>query len=601
MRCRSALAVVVSLLATGCSTTSDVTTESAVPIVDAGSSMTALSTAPTGSTVPASTEPADTTAEPLEAQTLDWTPCEDQVDGAPATECATLAVPLDHADPAGPTIDIAVARIDTADGDDQIGSLVLNPGGPGASGVEYLVSAAFSIPEEVQERFDLVGFDPRGVGASAAVECDFPIDDNVTLLAEGDDAGWGELVVDAERFLDTCDPASQDLLPWVGTNNAARDLDLLRAALGDERLTYVGYSYGTRLGSTYAELFPDRVRALVLDGAVKPTTDSSATDEQNAVGFDRALEHLAAACDADDDCLLGELGPTLDVIDGLRAEIQEVGSFPIDDPARVLTPGELTLGVFAALYSESYWPFLVLGLYVAEVDQDGSILQVLADLYSGRRYDGTYENLSEANVAINCADDAARRTADEQRLVSDAGAAASEHFPDFLRTFTGCLGIPPAVDPLIVGPATGAPPILVVGTTGDPATPYEWAVELADFLDSGVLYTVEGEGHTAYGSIDCASDAVNAYLIDLELPDPESASCTDDSDTDVFPPLGETELEQTVALLDCLRDEGVDLPEIGLADLLADPMGEGWGDALDPGDPAFSAAVLACQDLIPAD
>ena len=141
----------------------------------------------------------------------------------------------------------------------------------------------------------------------------------------------------------------------------------------------------------------------------------------------------------------------------------------------------------------------------------------------------------------------------------------------------------------------------MVGTTGDPATPYEWAVELADFLDSGVLYTVEGEGHTAYGSIDCASDAVNAYLIDLELPDPESASCTDDSDTDVFPPLGETELEQTVALLDCLRDEGVDLPEIGLADLLADPLGEGWGDALDPGDPEFGTAVLACQDLIPAD
>ena len=215
-----------------------------------------------------------------------------------------------------------------------------------------------------------------------------------------------DLVDDAEGFLDTCDPASQELLPWVGTNNAARDLDLLRAALGDERLTYVGYSYGTRLGSTYAELFPDRVRALVLDGAVKPTTDSSATDEQNAIGFDRALEHFATACDADDDCLLGEIGPTLDVIDDLRAEIQEVGSFPTDDPARVLTPGELTLGVFAALYSESYWPFLVLGLYVAETDQDGSILQVLADLYSGRRYDGTYENLNEANVAINCADDA---------------------------------------------------------------------------------------------------------------------------------------------------------------------------------------------------
>ena len=150
----------------------------------------------------------------------------------------------------------------------------------------------------------------------------------------------------------------------------------------------------------------------------------------------------------------------------------------------------------------------------------------------------------------------------------------------------------------MLGPASAAPPILVVGTTGDPATPYDWAVELADFLDTGVLYTVVGEGHTAYGSIDCAADAVNAYLIDLELPPEGEATCSDESDADVFVPVGESEIDQIIALFDCLRENGLDVPEIGLADIIADPLGETFGDAIDPTDPAFGAAALACQDLL---
>ncbi len=602
MRRPLAAVALVALIAAACSDSDDVTSGTTdtvpetTPVVTDGTGPDTAAQTP--STTESSSTPPPTTAGGDDVGELAWSTCDQQVDGIPTIECATLQVPLDYGDPDGAEIDIAVARLDTADDGDQIGSLVFNPGGPGGSGVEYLSQAALTIPSEVQDRFDLVGFDPRGVGASSAVECDFPIDDNITLLAAGDDAGWAELVADAEGLVSTCTPESQELFTFVGTNNAARDLDRLRAALGDEGLNYVGYSYGTRLGATYAELFPGNIRALVLDGAVKPTTDQTALNAEQALGFDAALEAFAAACDGDDDCLLRELGPTLDVIAGLQAEIAEVGSFPTDDEGRVLTPGELTLGIFAALYSQDAWPYLVQGLYVADVEQDGSILHALADSYAGRKVDGTYDNSTEANSAINCADEPARRTADEERLVAEAGAASSVYFPDFLRSFTGCLGIPAATDPLILGPAAGAPPILVVGTTGDPATPYQWAVELADFLDTGVLYTVEGEGHTAYGSIDCVADAVNAYLIDLELPAEGGASCTDDTAADIFLPAGESELDQLIALFACLRENGLDIPEIGLDDLLADPTGESINELLDPTDPAFGTAALACQDLL---
>lgn len=580
---------VLGLLATACSGSDGVTADTAVPVTTATDAAPATSGPPTD-------PPA--TATPTEVAPLEWVDCDEATQAIGVPECATLLVPRDHDAPSGEQIEIAVARLDTADDGDQIGSLVINPGGPGGSGIDFLAQAAVVIPEDVQERFDLIGFDPRGVGASSAVECDIRIDDNIVLLAADDEAGWQALVEEAEGFLDTCDPASQDLIPWVGTNNAARDLDLLRAALGDDQLTYLGFSYGTRLGATYAELFPERVRALVLDGAVKPSPDLNALGLEQATGFDRALENFAAACDAEDDCLLRELGPTLEVIDGLEREIAEVGSFPTDDPGRVLTPGELTLGIFAALYSEDAWPYLAQALYLAEVQQDGSILHALADSYAGRRPDGTYDNSTEANRAINCADDAVRRTADEERAAADEAAARSVHFAGFLRASAGCLGLEAALDPLVLGPAAGAPPILVIGTTGDPATPYEWAVELADFLDSGVLYSVEGEGHTAYGSIECVNDAVNAYLIDLAVPAPDAASCADDADADIFRPAGESELEQVAALFECLRDNGLEIPEIGVDELIADPLGESFGEALDPAVPGFQEAALACQDLI---
>jgi len=545
--------------------------------------------------------PADSVGgdDSISETTLDWAACEGAGTTAVTLECATLEVPLDHDEPDGQQIEIAVAR-KTANGptDERIGSLVFNPGGPGGSGIEALGFLPLTMSNEILARFDMVSFDPRGVGASTALTCDNDLDDEVTLLADGDDAGWADLLEDRETQLATCTDQTLELAAHVGTNNAARDMDLLREALGDDGLSYVGYSYGTRLGATYAELFPANVRALVLDAGVKPSRDSVELDAEQGAGFDRALENFAAACEADTDCLLNELGPTLDVIDGLEAEIAEIGSFPTDDPDRVVTPGELDLGIAAALYSKESWPFLAAALYTAETEQDATLLQVLGDSLAGRQLDGTYDNSQVANTFINCADDPDRPDADQQRSNADEAGDASKYFADFLRASTGCIGITEATDPLQIGPAAGAAPIVVIGNSGDPATPYEWSVELAGSLESAVLYTVEAEGHTAYGTIECVRDDIDAYLLELTVPD-EGSNCSDNADADFFVAEGDSDIDLLLAFFDCARDEGADVPALTTADVLADPSLESIFGELDLADPSLQAAFAACAELLP--
>jgi pimeloyl-ACP methyl ester carboxylesterase len=563
------------------------TTTAAEPV---GSSPT-TSEAPTSTT--AAEQPDEVPAE-LAIEPAEWADCDDRA----GFECATIEVPLDHADPAGRTIPIALIR-QPAFTSDRIGSIVFNPGGPGGSGIEYLELAVFGIPLEIANRFDLVSFDPRGVGASASVNCDLVRDDGVVLIADDDRPAWEAALADHLAQVETCTTTPDGIAAHLGTNDAARDLDLIRDAIGDEQLTYVGFSYGTRLGATYAELFPDRIRALVLDGAVAPTTDFASLAADQGAGFDAALVAFADACDADTDCLLRELGPTLDVIASIRAEIRDVGSFETDEPDRVLTPGELDLGIISALYSQGAWPFLAQAIYLADTVADGTLFQVLADLYLGRQLDGSYTNQIEAGNFINCADDAARPDVDAIWAEADSIADGSSHFGEALRASFGCVGTPDPIDPLVLGPATGAPPILVIGTTGDPATPFDWSVQLADFLDSAVLYTVEGEGHTAYTSIACVTDVVNTYLIDLAVP-VEGGSCVDDTDPDsIFLPVGESEVELVITFFECLADNGADVPAISIADVLRDPSGETLLADIDFADPATIAAVGACQSLLP--
>ncbi len=546
---------------------------------------------------PPLSDPTTTLAPRADPGMLDWTSCEPSAASLLPFECATLRVPLDHAEPGGPTIDIAVSRTRaTGPESERIGSLVTNPGGPGGSGIETLAGISFLMSAQVTSKFDLVGFDPRGVGASSALECNADRDDDIPFVADGDVDAWDAAVAENEARLETCTADTLALAPYVGTNNAARDMDLLRAALGDDKLTYLGYSYGTRLGAAYAELFPGNVRALVLDGGVKPDPSNADLNREQGAGFDQALENFAAACDVDTDCALQGAGPTLAVIDALTAEITDLGQFPTDDDGRVLTPGELNLGIAGALYSKESWPYLASALSSAEREQDGTLLQVLGDQLVGRRADGTYNNSTIASTFINCADDPARVSLEDQQRLADEAADLSEHFGEFLRGSTGCLGIAPALDPLAVGTATGAPPILVIGTSGDPATPYEWSVELADLLDSGVLFTVEAEGHTAYGSIACVQPPVDAYLVDLVVA--ADLSCSDDVGSDFFLPPGESDLDQVLAFFACLRDSGADFPEITAADVIADPTLETVIELFDFGDPAFTTAFAACSDLI---
>ncbi len=541
---------------------------------------------------PDSDEPADDRTGSGSLQTggfvpeaLDWSSCE-------AFECATLMVPLDYGDPGGEQIEIAVTRSATT-GDERIGSVLLNPGGPGGSGIDYLQAAALTLPTSLSSRFDLVSFDPRGVGQSSSVNCDLDLDDAIDLLADGDTQAWNAVLEQEKELFGGCE--GLDLAPYVGTNNAARDMDVMREALGDEKLTYIGYSYGTRLGAAYAELFPENVRALVLDAAVLPDSDLTKLDSAQAGGFDLAFNNFAAACDADTDCILQDIGPTLEVFRALEDEIADVGSFSVDGGRR-LTAGELRYGVLASLYSVDTWPILAEGLFVAETLGDGTILQFLADSLLDRQADGSYSNSREANRYINCADDPNRTSVEQTRIDSSSAGDESEFFGGIFRAGTGCLIAPDPIDPLAIGPADGAPPILVIGNTGDPATPYAWSVQLAEELSSGVLYTVEAEGHTAYGSFDCVEADVTAYLVDLTVP--TTTTCSENATADFFPPTGESDFDLIIGFFDCLIEEGLDIEPITTAAILADPTGEALFVGIDPTDPETGAAILACQSFL---
>ncbi len=457
---------------------------------------------------------------------LAWEPCPEGDNGeSDDFDCATLLVPVDYADPDGPEIEIAVTRRPAEDEGRRVGSLVINFGGPGAPGVEFLRSGFESLPEAVQDRFDLVSFDPRGVGQSTAIEC---ADDTATSAAFDGDPDTPQEIERVwalhDEFVTACQRNAGELLSSVGTNNAARDLDRIREAIGDERLTYLGYSYGTSLGYAYAVLFPARVRALVLDGVVDPQLEAADSVSQDAASFEEATGAFFAACESRRSCPIGP-DPRA-VMERVLARLEDGETLPTDaelleEDGRLLHLGEAQIGILRALYdSESGWDYLELGLDAAD-GGDGTILLALSDDFTDYQGDGVYGNLSDANVAINCADSDERPSYDDAERLADELAVRYPVWGRFIGLgLASCTGWPTAADPI---PSTetvpGAPPILLVGTTGDPATPYEGAVALAEQLASGVLLTYEGEGHTAYGGkSDCIDDAVDAYLIDLEAP-----------------------------------------------------------------------------------
>ena len=453
------------------------------------------------------------------SQVLQWDDCGDGL------QCSDATAPLDYSDPAAGDISLALVR-HVATGNDRIGSLLVNPGGPGGSGYDFVKdSLDYATDKTLQSSFDVVGFDPRGVGRSSAVSCYDSADMDeylygLTTAERGTDAWIAELAASSDAFAAACAEQTGALLGTVDTESAARDLDLLRAVLGDTELNYLGYSYGTFLGATYAELFPDKVGRLVLDGAVDPSTSNFEVTKTQAVGFENALRAYLADCLAGEDCpFRGSVDSAMTTIGSLMTSVDASPITATD--GRQLGANALLTAIIYPLYQATAWPQLsVMFDTVLHGNADGAFQ--FADAYNGRDADGNYaDNSTESFMAINCIDYSYNADPTVMRAQAAEMAAAAPVIGAYMSFGDiACANWPEK----FTGEraeihAPGAAPIMVVGTTNDPATPYVWAQRLAEQLDSGNLVTYTGEGHTAYNkSNSCVNDAVDAYLVDGIVP-----------------------------------------------------------------------------------
>jgi pimeloyl-ACP methyl ester carboxylesterase len=476
-------------------------------------------------TAAATTSPAAPTVAPIE-----WTDCDQPIKkaiaGQPGSdrdvrfECGRTEVPITYDEPQGRTLPLFLVRAVATGQQNKIGSLMVNPGGPGGSGADAAVGLALRLPEQVLQRFDIVGFDPRGVGLSTPVQCISPELKDELIAAEPRPVSSQQLDEAfglAEQVADDCAQQYGDALGTFNTVDTARDMDRIRQALGDEQLTYLGYSYGTTLGSTYAELFPDKVRALVLDAAVAPDATPVEDAEAQAAGLEKGFDRFAENCAGlIAGCPLGR-----DPRGYVEAVIAKAQRDPIPSSesgeTRRATPGVIMTAVVAALYDTESWPQLAQSLAAARAG-DAKGLFSLADSYSGRLQDGRYSNLLDANVAINCADTIEKV---DEREIRRLAVEWNRKYPFFgAGAATGlytCTVWQAKRTPVPARDAAGSDPILIVGNEGDPVTPLQGAQEMARDLN-GVLLTWQGDGHTAYPKTDCVTRAVDSYLIDLKVP-----------------------------------------------------------------------------------
>jgi pimeloyl-ACP methyl ester carboxylesterase len=477
------------------------------------------------SVVEKESDPRPTEGEPAGgSQELTWSTCTGTLTSLAGLECATLDVPLDPDDPSGEQITLALARSrSNGSPDERIGSLVINPGGPGGSGLEFLANAAAAFPDELTRHFDLVSFDPRGVGDSDPVRC--LTDEEKDAQLEGDltpdtPEEREKLERDRTALRDGCEERNPEMVRHMSTADVAADLDRIRAALGDEKLNYLGFSYGTSIGATYAAMFPTHIRAMVLDGSTSPSASVADQALVQATGFERTLAHFIEACNADESCALAP-----DAASAIQATRDELERDPVvvreRSGTRTLTRDLFDYGLATALYDTSTWGPTATA--IAEIRDGGATtFLALVDRQTGRQPDGSYDNSSDAQAMVNCADETDRPTPEEALQEEARIAQAAPTFGPLLGTgLDSCHDWPEPANPTPEPKADGAPPILVIGTLGDPATPYEWSEEMAAALTGSVLLTYEGDGHTAFlRGGRCVDDAVVEYLVDLTLPAP---------------------------------------------------------------------------------
>jgi len=463
---------------------------------------------------------------------IQWAPCkpaaDDQSRVPPGAECGILSVPVDYKKPDGDVAQIAMIRIKASG--EKIGSLIVNPGGPGESGVEAAASLVPTLPQSVRDRFDLVGFDPRGVANSTpAVWCNSDAD-NDRLRADPQvdytPEGVEHIETETKDFVQRCvDKMGKDFLENVGTAKVAKDLDSMRAALGDDKLTYLGYSYGTRIGSAYAEAFPDKVRAMILDGAGDPKADTIEADLRQAAAFQQAFNDYAADCAKSSDCPLGT--DPAKAVDVYRSLVDPLVDKPAKTKdARGLSYSDAIVGTILPLYSPSLWRHLTQALSEIE-DGKGDTMLTLADLYMGRDAQGHYNNSTDVRVAVNCVDQPAvtdrAKTVEEDRRSRELAPFMSYgeftgHAPLETCAFWP---VPPTSTPHEIK-VNGLPPTLVVSTTNDPATPYQAGVDLAKQL-GGTLVTFDGTQHTVvFQGNACIDDIAARYLVDVTVPPPNT-------------------------------------------------------------------------------
>ncbi|ARJ06066.1 proteinase [Cnuibacter physcomitrellae] len=488
------------------------------PSPDAASTVEPTST-PTGETV-------DPSLEGYYSQSLTWDDC------GQGFVCSTATAPLDWSNPDdGQTIDLALVR-HPASGS-KVGSLLVNPGGPGASAFDFVrQSVDFAAHPDLQQEYDIVGVDPRGVGRSSAISC---LDDKQAdafffdiLPGQRGSQEWQDALRQSSKtFADACAANTGPLLEFIDTESSARDMDMIRALLGDDKLNYLGYSYGTSLGAHYAGLFPDKVGRMVLDGAENPESTSFDLTLTQAQGFESALKAYLESCTKESDCWFqGSADDGLKEVQGLLAQVDKK-PIPNED-GRQLGSSSLLTAIMDPLYSESLWSDLDYMFESVKEGEAGAAFTLVDDYYS-RSSDGTYyDNLIQNFNAITCADypvttDPAVIAQQNEQLI----AASPTVGPYWTYGDIGC-SVWPYPSRAVPGPITaaGSQPILVVGTTNDPATPYVWAQALASQLENGHLITYQGEGHTAYNTSSCVDDVVSAYFLDGTVPssDPQCTS-----------------------------------------------------------------------------
>ncbi len=476
-------------------------------LVAAVASIAGCSTAAGSSTITAPAETASSTGD--SGTTIEWTKFSD--DGKVQT--ATIEVPVDHADPAKGNFQLALAR-HVADPKQRIGSLLVNPGGPGFGGTDFAKFADQIYSPALLAHFDIVAWDPRGTGDSTpAIDCIDDYDRYYTGVdITPDTPAERQLPIDlAKEFTDACLEKNADIWPYIGTNASARDMDDIRQALGEAKISYFGFSYGSELGATWATLFPSTVRAAVLDGAVDPNAGYIDAGLQQAAGFEQAITNFLASCSATPACPFHNDGDAEGAFDRLMLAIDD-NPIPTVAGRPELTRSMALTAVAEAMYSESLWDQADQALADAQ-QGDGAGLLTLFDEYFRRRDDGTWDNSLEAFQVISCADEPARLTVEEE----DASAArfeavAPRYSPATIGSYF-CTFFPQSPDPEVQVNSKGAGPILVMGTTGDPATPLASTRLMAEALDDGRLVIVHAEGHTGYASGECSGNVVDKYLI----------------------------------------------------------------------------------------